>query len=77
MGISIPRKVNGKRIYTIDCALYDNDSPVGFFLIEFQCDTPPKGDGSDSVVNAQYYFQANWGGRFIPEKETSPISSKS
>jgi hypothetical protein len=60
-------KKEGKLTYLIDYALSDNGSDVGFFLIEFIEDQEPKGDGSDSVFSAQYYFQSATGVRFIPE----------
>lgn len=75
MGYSLPLKIDGKRYYAIDYALSDNESDVGFFLIEFITETPPKGNGSDSVVAAKYYFQAAWGVRFVPE-EKNPLPQK-
>ena len=64
---ALSMKKEGKLTYLIDYALSDNGSDVGFFLIEFIEDQEPKGDGSDSVLSAQYYFQSATGVRFIPE----------
>jgi len=65
----VPVKVGKNHLYGIDYALTENQSPIGFFLVELRCEQPPKGDASDIIVEAQYLFQASWGGRFVEELE--------
>ena len=65
---SLSQNRNGVRMHTIDYALSDNASEIGFYLIEFVLAEEPKSDGSDKVLSAQYYFQSGFGERFVPEK---------